>query len=352
MAGRGFIGAAAVSAALLFPPAASAIHFPDTASLKKSWKVAERKDGRPVGLYRKSHGDSLAMRLEWGKPGITAIRFDQPDEIQPDSFSALTDLYGNGAAWHETMVPLDPAVMKLYPGLQQEWTLKGFGGERGWLGSGLERGRYFLVFRAEPPVAQPPSEGPLRLGPGLFAFLDSSSQWLHVECKDLPGSKPDIAIPDAAKTKARAAAKPVCFSPGDDPRWLVRIDHRSPVSLHAWLVEGASPALSEIKRAVGKIPDAQQHEYAKDLAQMLLGEAQLFLVKFAQRLPAAFTWPSWQIQDYRGGAVPYAEFLPLVRRQRDPGDFLPAFRSEDPGLRLHVNLYYRGTVHLTAEGKP
>jgi hypothetical protein len=192
----------------------------------------------------------------------------------------------------------------------------------------------------------------LGLGKGIFAYLDSSSQWLHVDCKDRPGSKPDIAIPDAAKTKAQAAAKPVCFSPGDDPRWLVRIDSRSPLVFNAWLEEGSSPALTEIKKAVGKIPDASQHEYAKDLAQMLLGEAQLFLVKFAQRLPAAFTWPSWQIQDYRGGAVPYAEFLPLVRRQKDPGDFLPAFRSEDSGLRLAVNLYYRGTVHLTAEGKP
>jgi hypothetical protein len=168
----------------------------------------------------------------------------------------------------------------------------------------------------------------------------------------MPGSAPEITIPDAAKTKARKNAKPACFSPGEDTHWLVRIDSREPLVMQAWLDEQGGPALAEIRRAIGKIPDASQYEYAKDLSQMLLGEGQMFLVKLAQRLPAAFTWPSWQLQDAKGGQVPYTEFLPLVRRQAEPGEFLPAYRSEDPALRLAVDLYYRGTVHLTAEGKP
>jgi hypothetical protein len=238
--------------------------------------------------------------------------------------------------------------------VQQEWILKGFGGEQGWLGSGLDRGRYFLVFRAEPPIVRVPVLGPLRFSPGLYAFLDTSSEWIHVPCKDMPGS--DAGVPGRAKAPAKKgpgakpAGKPVCFSPGDDTHWLIRIDARKPLALQAWLEEQGSPALAEIKRAIGKIPDASQVEYAKDLSQMLLGEGQMFLVKLAQRLPSAFTWPSWQIQDFKGGQVGYNEFLPWIRRQAEPGEFLPAFRSRDPALRLSVDLYYRGTVHLSAEG--
>ncbi len=342
-------GALVGLAMLMLPAVAGAIHFPDTLELKKSWKVAERKNGRIQGFYRKARGDSNALRLEWDKAGIAAVRIDQPDEIESDSFSVLTSEYGNGAAWHETMEALDPRLIKAYPGLQQEWTLKGFGGERGWLGSGLERGRYFLVFRADAPIPHAPVTGPLRLGASLFAFLDSSSQWLHVPCKDMPGAAAGVSL----KAKAKApTAKPECFSPGDDAHWLIRIDSRKPMALQAWHEEENSASLAEIRSAIVKIPDASQVEYAKDLSRMLMGEGQIFLVKLAQRLPAAFTWPSWQIQDFRGGEVSFNEFLPLVRRQRDPGEYLPALRSEDPGLTMAVNLYYRGTVHLTAEGKP
>lgn len=354
--GHGFrMGLAACAAVLIPVSPARALHFPDTASLAQAWKIAERKDGKPVGLYRKAHGDSLAMRLEWGPKGLVSVRLDQPDEIPSDSFAALTQDYGNGAAWHETAGGLDPQVVKLYPGVQQEWILKGFGGEQGWLGSGVERGRYFLVFRAEPPIGRVPVLGPLRFTPGLYAFLDSSSEWIHVPCKDMPGEgmgPAPKAKPAAKGPGPKAAGKPVCFSPDDDSHWLIRIDSRRPLALQAWLEEQGSPALAEIKRAIGKIPDASQVEYAKDLSQMLLGEGQMFLVKLAQRLPVAFNWPSWQIQDFKGGQVPYTEFLPWVRRQAEPGESLPAFRSRDPALSLSVDLYYRGTVHLSAEGDP
>lgn len=348
-------GLAAFAAALILVSPARALHFPDTTAIFKSWKLAERKGGKPTGFFRKTQGDSLALRLEWGPKGLVSVRLDQPEEIPSDSFAALTQDYGNGAAWHETVGGLDSQTVKLYPGLQQEWILKGFGGEQGWLGSGLDRGRYFLVFRGEPPIVRVPVLGPLRFSPGLYAFLDTSSEWIHVPCKDMPGA--DRAIPLKGKppankgSGAKPSANPVCFSPDDDSHWLIRVDSRKPLALQAWLEEQGSPALVEIKRAIGKIPDASQVEYAKDLSQMLLGEGQMFLVKLAQRLPTAFTWPSWQIQDFKGGQVPYTEFLPWIRRQAEPGEYLPAFRSRDPALRLSVDLYYRGTVHLSAEGE-
>src|SRR3954462_9825928 len=71
-------GRAAVLAMILALPAAAG-HFPDTADLKKTWKVGERKDGKPTGLYRKAQGDSFALRLEWGPGGLASARYDQPE---------------------------------------------------------------------------------------------------------------------------------------------------------------------------------------------------------------------------------------------------------------------------------
>ncbi|GEM_PF-3094514 len=337
---RGRFVWAALAGLLLSVRPVSAINFPDTADLKKDYQVAARKDGRLSDLYRRVDGDSASLHLDWAGPNklgaaIIAARIEQGGEFDPDSFAVLNAAYGNGAAWHEAMTQPEPQTLKLYPGLQQQWHLKGFAGEKGWLGSGVIRGRYFLVFRATPPTATAVIAGPLRLNPGLFAFLDSSSQWLHVKCKD-------------AKV-AKASDGPVCFSPSDDSRLVVRIDKKKPLALQAWLEEGESGALDDIKKALASVPDAAQADYARDLSQMLLGEAQAFLVKFSQRLPQAFNWPSWQIQDFKGGQVKAAEYLPVVRRQANPGEFLPAFAFEDPGLRLSVNLYYRGTLYLSAE---
>lgn len=323
---------------------AHAVRFPDTSEVKKTYKVSARKDGRPTAFFRKVGGDSASLNLEWAGREITAARIEQSVEFESDSFSVLNGEYGNGAAWHETMASRDPMTAKLYPGLQQEWHLKGYGGEKGWLGSGLEKGRFFLVFRSSPPTAASTVAGTLQIQGGVFAFLDTSSRWLRVPCSG------EMAA-SGKKGKAKNQGLPACFSPADDSRLLVRIDRKKPMVLQAWLEERESGALNDIKKALQSVPDAAQAEYAMDLSQMLLGEAQMFLVKFAQRLPEAFTWPSWQIQDFKGGQVPSADFLPIVRRQANPGDSLPAFRYEDAGIRISVNLYYRGRFHLNAEAK-
>jgi hypothetical protein len=348
-----FTAFTALAGLLLAALPAHAIHFPDTADLKKEYQVATRKDGRPVAFFQKAGGDSNSLHLDWAGPSIIAARIEQEDEFDPEIFSVLTTEYGNGAAWHEAMTNPDPQTLKLYPGLQQQWHLKGFAGDRGWLGSGVFRGRYFLAFRTAPPTAAAVVPGPLRLNSGLFALLDTSSRWLHVPCPAESGGKPmskaEARKGGPGKPGSKAPEAPACFTPSDDSRLRVRIDRKKPLSLQAWLEEGQSGALTDIKKALQAVPDAGQIEYAQDLSQMLLGEAQGFLVKFSQKLPEAFNWPSWQIQDFKGGQVKAAEFLPIVRRQANPGDSLPAFRFEDPGLRLRVNLYYRGTFHLAAE---
>lgn len=340
--------AAVISGVLLSALAVQALQFPDTADLKKDYQVSARKDGRPVDFFRIRNGDSSTIRLEWSGASVVAARLEQESEYEADGFSNLTAAYGNGAAWHESMTAPDAGTLKMHPGLQQQWHLKGFAGEKGWLGSGVHRGRYFLVFRAAPPTAPAVAAGPLRLNGGVFTVLDTSSQWLHVDCKDGPRI-PEGSHNTRAGKPGTPPQAPFCFSPAEDSRMVVRIDRKKPLALQAWLEEGESAALNDIKKALQAIPDAAQADYAKDLSQMLAGEAQAFLVKFSQRLPEAFTWPSWQIQDLQAGKVQPAVFLPLIRRQANAGDSLPALRYEDARLRLSVNLYYRGTVHLIAE---
>lgn len=347
-----------ISLSLIAPTPTYAVNFPDTADLKKEYRVGARHEGRPTDLYRWVDGDSLSLHLDWTGRNITAARLEQGGEFEPEAFSDLTAAYGNGAAWHETESGKDPKALKLYPGLQQEWFLKGYGGEKGWLGSGIDRGRFFLVFRETPPTRIAESAGPLRLNPAVFAFLDTSSQWLHVPCTSGDGM---VGPATAGKTGARprkarprkpSPGNPVCFSPTENSHFRVRVDRTKPLALQASLDEGESGALSDIKAALKSVPDAAQADYSRDLSQMLLGEAQMFLVKFSQRLPEAFTWPSWQLQDFKDGKVAPAEFLPIVRRQANPGDSLPAFRFQDAGISVEVNLYYRGTFHLTARELP
>ncbi len=324
-----------------------ALHFPEAADLEKDYRVSARKGGHPTDFFRKQDGDSASLSLEWSDGKPIAVRMEQGGEFDPDSFSALTSAYGNGAAWHESMTAKDPRTLKLYPGLQQEWILKGYGGEKGWLGSGFDKGRFFLVFREAPPIAVATVTGPLRLNAGLPAFLDTSSQWLHVPCKD--AKDPAAGGHARAKATGRAGKLPACFSPDEDSRFRVRIVGKSPLTIDVWMEDGESAALKDIQAALKSVPDASQAEYAKDLSQMLLGEAQMFLVKLAQRLPQTFNWPSWQLQDFRAGQIPAREFLPLVRRQENPGDSLPAFRFRDERLNLSVDLDFRGMFHMAAD---
>jgi hypothetical protein len=334
---------------------AHALHFPDTSDLKREYRVSARKDGHPTDFSRRANGDSASLKLEWAAGNPVSVRLEQSGEFDPDSFSVLTSGYGNGAAWHESMSARDPKTLQLYPGLQQEWILKGYGGEKGWLGSGLVKGRYFLVFRENPPTAMATVTGPLRLNRGLPAFLDTSSQWLRIPCKTggRGSEREGTSGGKSGRPKATGIGKtpevPVCFSPGEDSRFLIRIERKAPLDLEAWFEDGESPALHDIRTALKSVPDAAQAEYAGDLSQMLLGEAQMFLVKLAQRLPSAFNWPSWQIQDFKAGRVPAGVFLPIVRRQAVPGDSLPAFRYQDQGLKLSVDLHFSGRFHLLAE---
>lgn len=347
--GRGFpypeIPVLLFACSLLIPAAPShPLSFPDTAVLKQTHRVVARKDGRPVHFSRIQDGDSTSVVLEWRDGRPVSARLEQEEEISDDAFTRLTEEYGAGAAWHE----FDDGK-KHYEGLVQQWYLKGYGKESGWLGSGMHRGRYFLIFRETPPASMAKVEAPLALKPAVAAYLDTSSLWLKAECKESQWPRAG----KAPKSPAGAAkGKPLCYRSNEDSRLWVRLRRKSPPSLEVLLEEGDSPALKEIRRVVQTVPDAGQAEYAKDLSQMLLSEAQIFLAKLAQRLPSLFNWPSWQIQGSKEGQLPAERYLALVRSEKEPGEFLPALFLDGRSMRMAVNLYYQGTFHLDAEAKP
>lgn len=331
------------------PPLSHSLQFPDTTQLKKDWKLSARAADKPAAFFRKD-GDSASLVLEWRDGRIAAARYEQGKEFEQGDFDKLTESYGNGAAWHEFADGL-AAARKLYPGLQQEWLLKGYGSEKGWLGSGVEKSRYFLVFRENPPAATPAVAGPLRLKRSWFHELDTSSEWLHVPCSGDSAAEKKTKGRKAGPTRPAGASGPVCFSPDDDSRFTVRVDAKAPLAVDIRLKEEESESLQEIRKAVQTVSDAAQHDYAQDMAQILYGEAQLFLVKLAQRAPGLFTWPSWQLQDLKGGKVPEPRYLEIIRSEREPGDFLPALQYEDANLRMSVDLYYDGSYRFQAREK-
>jgi hypothetical protein len=326
-----------VTGILFFSGTARGIHFPDTLELLKDYRVLGHKNGMPSDFFRRQQGDSASIHLEWAGSALSSIRYEQSQEFDPDSFSVLVSEYGGGAAWHEygSGRP-DSASRKKFPGLQQQWLGKGYAGEKGWVGSGVERGRYFLVFQENALGNIGTVDEPLRLGLGLFRALDSSSEWLHVPCKE-----------------TKKGSHPVCFTPSDNGKLRIQIENKSPISLDIWLQEEESGSLLGIQQALKTISDDAQFEYAQDLSQMLLGESQIFLVKISQRIPAIFNWPSWQLQDFKEGRIPRQEYLELLRQGHGVGDSLPAFRFKKKGsLQLNIELYFNGLIHLRAEILP
>jgi hypothetical protein len=339
----------AVSHALLacsllacLPTSPRAIAFPDTAALKKEYRVTSRKDGRPALLSRREKGDSLSLALEWSEGKVVSARLEQPEPFDPGAFEDLATAYGAGAAWHEFDDGKRP-----YPGLIQQWYLRGYGGETGWLGAGVDRGRHFLIFRALSPSSLAKVDAPLALLPAAADFLDTSSEWLEVPCRERDwGTRPD------KPASGKPGKLPLCYRPGADSRMWIRISRLKPLALQVRFEEEGSAALRDIRRVVQTIPDASQAEYAEDLAQMLQGEAQMFLAKLAQRLPGLFNWPSWQLQGMKEGRTGAKSLLAIIRDEREPGDYLPAMRLEGKRIRLAINLYYQGTILMEAEAIP
>lgn len=327
---------------LLLSSNSLALAYPDTAELKKTHRVVSRdKDGRPVLLSRILDGDSMSVVLDWRGGKVAGVRLEQEDPWESLEFTRLTESYGDGAAWHEH--PGSAGGKPPLPGLEQQWFLKGYGGATGWLGSGTHKGRFFLAFADDAPSGLSRVEAPLALRPQVRAFLDTSSRWLKVPCRD--GEWP--AVPGQAPRKP--AGKPVCYRSNEDTRLAVRFLRKSPLLLEVRFDEGESDALKEIRRVVQTVPDASQAEYARDLSALLLAESQIFLAKLGRALPDLFNWPSWQLQGLKQGQVPADRFLSIVRSELEPGDTLPALLLEAENLRLAINLYYKGTFQLEAE---
>ena len=278
----------------------------------------------------------MSLALEWRAGRPVSARLEQEEEIGDEDFARLTAEYGAGAAWHE----FDDGT-KPYEGLVQQWYLQGYGRQDGWLGSGVHRGRYFLVFRETPPAAMAKVEAPLSLKPAVAAFLDTSSRWLESECRDAqwPAGEPSRAAPGKPAGK-KAAAR------GGNPRWgnpYATNPARTPASGCACCASPRRPWKSSSRRGKARrsrrsaawsrlIPDAGQAEYAKDLSQMLLTESQIFLAKLAQALPGPVQLALLAAPGIQGGR-PASRALPGIGAQREGARRVPS--GPAPGRPEH-----------------
>jgi len=316
---------------LIWAPPACAIHFPTVLELQQ---------------------ESYNPHIEWNGSKPISHRYEQKNQFDPDSFANLVALYANGAAWHEwdggpggTKGADRAKTLKLFPGLEQQWILSGYGNEKGWLGSGLFQGRYFLVFQESPPGGLTTVTDLLRLNSTaqIFTYLDTSSEWLHAPCQNRVHEK-------KSHPKKSSQLEDVCFVATNDSHWKIQINKSTSPALDIWFSEGESNSLKEIRTALESVPDMGQSEYAQELSQMLLGEAQHFLTNISERVPNVFNWPSWQLQNVKAGQVPAKEFLGLVRRTQTVGDSLPALRFVDKNkMQVNVDLFFNGKLHLRAE---
>ena len=157
----------------------SPLHIPDTTKLLERYTVTKRDDsGKPVSLFRSLGDDSLELDLIWEDGKIRGLNYNLAKNIPQGLFQELVSFHGAGGGWHESNEIIPKSLTKAYPGLKQQWFLKGYGDSMSWLGTGLYNNRFFLLFLAEPPVPAPASDAPLAIDSDFKDSLSTANRWL------------------------------------------------------------------------------------------------------------------------------------------------------------------------------
>ncbi len=303
------------------------IHFPDTLELQKTFQVLQRQEGLPSRLVQKK-SDSLYLYLQWKEGGIIAARYEQKEEFSPSLFNTLTEEYGQGATWHEmvSVLNVNSPVLKFYPGLQQQWNLKGYRNEKGWLGSGLKGRVFYLAFRENSPNPIPVISEELKLNPTLFTYLDSASNWKHKPCKEISTA--------------------YCFQSLEEKQLQIQLNSKLANTIDIWM-EGV-PML-ELINNIEQVTAKEKPALAQDLSTLLHTEAEFFLVKISQACPALFNWSSYQFQDWKGGQISTKEwenFLRNIDVNKQKVHDLRILNFTQPTISMELNFNPNGLYHL------
>ncbi len=301
----------------------SALHIPDTTSLKKQYRVLQRSEGLPARLFRTHKSDTLFLDLAWKGNAVEEVTYRQKQPFEGDVFSEISSRHSQGATWHELPDESTPALRDRFPGLEQQWFLQGFE-QTGWLGAGLHQGVFFLTFLRTPPDEPEEVTEELRMRPSIGAYLDTSSLWLRGGCGENDTN---------------------CFISLREKDWKVFVTGRPVKRLR--LEQKSGESLRDIRETFFSLSPEQHAEYAADLSGVLFMEAQIFLTRAAQNFPQIFNWPSWQMQSLKKGRIPINRFRDLLAEPPAGPFLLPALALDLPNGRLEVALDFEGRFILT-----
>ncbi|MFC1585201.1 hypothetical protein ACFL5V_06625 [Fibrobacterota bacterium] len=306
---------------------AQGIEFPDTSFFHKAYKVHERKHGLPVAYLSQRGKDSSVIHLTWKKARIVQVIHRQKKPFSNSRFSELASLYGKGAAWHE--VPFADRekryVHKEFPGIEQQWALKGYGGKTGWMGSGLYEQTFFLVFSENLLTPLKKNEDPLRLHPGFIKALKTSGNWIPVSCR-------------------KQSKQGSCYKHLLNSQLRVKVLEEKKHDLEIWFEE--NNILGDIKNTLETLTPDLFSEYARTLVDLSISEYQHVLNQISLEEPHLFNWSSWQLQNLDKGHLSTTDYLAFFKKHSLNWPYIPVLDYRGTGITLLIRLHFDGHYQM------
>ncbi|MBF0429757.1 MAG: hypothetical protein HQK83_00650 [Fibrobacteria bacterium] len=299
------------------------LNFPDTAAVAKQYTLSSRENGLPVE-YKNKHG--MTLTLSWSDAQIAHITYSSKKPFHDTFFSEIAHSIGEGGMWHEQPLTPKDSLRKKYPGLEQHWLLKGYGGKTGWIGTGLNQHQFFLTIHAQSPISVAENNNPLSLQSGFLSGIQNSVYWIASSCR--PSTSKGECYTLAANTGIH------CVLPHDQ---------HQPKEI--WLEE--KNPIKEIWYAIKTLESLDYEEYANELAAFSHTESQSVMHKLLRDIPDMFNWSTIDFQKNSPGLLSASNYLTLFKKYDNDWPFIPVFHYEDKLHHIDIYLHFNGYYQMT-----
>ncbi len=307
--------------------------FPDTSFFNSRYKVSERKKGA-VGFPTQFKNKAQTIQIKWDSGQMTQVTITQPKPFTDHHFSTFAKLFSAGAQWHET--PLLPSQKKMlnkqHPGLEQQWILKGYGNESGWMGSGLIKNKFYLVFKDSKEVA-PQVKAPLTLISNIQKYVNHSDDWLPTTCSQVP---PKIETDR-------------CYLHTVNSNFRIHFNKNDTALYELWVYE--SHPIHDIEDIIRSLPQSEYYKYARELPYLSQSETPAVLIEIAKTIPDFFNWPSWQFQKYKEGVLNSKDYDKVFNQLGNRWPHIPINHSRTAQFNMDIYLYFNGNYQLKFKAK-
>ncbi len=302
---------------------------PDTTKYIKKKAAVVRKSAKIHSLTLPNGHKCI---LIWRGDTLYQVRYQQTHPFSNKGFSKLAHRHGDGASWHEIPLtqPDKNRLIKRYPGLEQQWVLRGFENRQCWMGSGIVSDTFFLVFSESSPTNPAKPKGPLKIQPEFYNSLNTSEQWLPVNCNF-------------------SATSGKCYQSVESQKFRVYIPKKKSDATEIWILEKHD--LSGIASTLNQSTPEQHHELSKELASMAQIESHSALTKLFHEVPYLFTWNSWQLEDAVDGAIKAPEYLKRFKQSKNSWQSLPVYKYIGEKLNIHIFLFFNGHYKIKLSSK-